>query len=239
MANADFSKQEQTPGGFTSGSYRAKKTEQSKPLTPAQQKLAKVEKALPGAMQKQAVALVVLVLVMALSVFGIGGAKLRMGYQKAAGSFTHGVAEDVKSGGQYTMRAQLEIRAASAKNVLLAASGFDGVDQNVLDAAQVAVEGMEAALEADHGGTPEALYDADVALESAINLLHAEVQANAPDAMQTGSEQTAFSKFASAGTTIHHLSYNEAAQAYNKKAGGFPANVIGKLWGCGKVDLFA
>lgn len=239
MANADFSKQNQAPGGFTAGSYQAKKTEQSKPLTPAQQKLAKVEKALPGALQKPAMATVVLVVVMALSVFGIGGAKLRVAYNKAAGSFTQGVAADVKSGGQYTMRAQLEARAAAAKNVLLAASGFDGVDQNVLTAAQVAVDGMEAALQATHGGTPAALYDADVALEAAINLLHAEVQNNAPDAMQTGSEQTAFSKFASAGTTIHHLSYNETAQAYNKKAGGFPANVIGKLWGCGEVELFA
>lgn len=238
MANADFSKQEQTHGGFTANSYQAKETQQAKPLTPAQQKLAKAEKALPAALQKQAVATLVLILVMVVSVFGIGGAKLRMRYQKAFGSFTHGVTEDVKSGSQYTMRAQLEIRASAAKNVLLAASGFDGVEQSVLDAARVAVEGMEAALEADHGSTPDVLYDADVALESAINLLHAEVQENAPDAMQTGSEQTAFSKFASAGTTIHHLSYNEAAQAYNKKAGGFPANVIGKLWGCGKVDLF-
>ena len=49
MANADFSpKQDQTPGGFDAGSYReaAPKTETAR-LTPAQQKLAGLEKSLP------------------------------------------------------------------------------------------------------------------------------------------------------------------------------------------------
>ena len=53
MANADFSReQNQTPGGFDSGSYREAKRPDTEAvrLTPLQQKLAGLEKALPAAL---------------------------------------------------------------------------------------------------------------------------------------------------------------------------------------------
>ena len=56
MANADFSReQNQTPGGFDSGSYREAKRPDTEAvrLTPLQQKLAGLEKALPAALAKQ------------------------------------------------------------------------------------------------------------------------------------------------------------------------------------------
>ena len=61
MANADFSReQNQTPGGFDSGSYREAKRPDTEAvrLTPLQQKLAGLEKALPAALAKQGTALV-------------------------------------------------------------------------------------------------------------------------------------------------------------------------------------
>ena len=33
--------------------------------------------------------------------------------------------------------------------------------------------------------------------------------------------------------------YTTAAQSYNTMASGFPANVIGTLWGAGQVELYA
>lgn len=33
--------------------------------------------------------------------------------------------------------------------------------------------------------------------------------------------------------------YTIAAQSYNTMASGFPANVIGTLWGAGQVELYA
>ena len=235
MANADFTKQT-APGGFTGDSYQAKKKVE-KPLTPAQIKLSRLENALPGGLKNQAVAAAVLAVVIAVSVLGVGGAKLHGAWRTAADSFVNGVPADIASGDRYTMRAQLEARAAAANNVILAAGGFSGVNEAALSGARTALDAMQAAL-AENAG-PAALYDADVVLEAAINLLHADVQAHAPEATKTGAEQTAFAQFASAGTTLRHLSYNDAVQSYQKQASGFPASLIGKLWGCGKVEPFA
>ena len=236
MANADFSKQSSAPQGFTGTSYRAAK-QAEKPLTPLQHKLRKLESALPGALRTQAAAAAVLVVVMLVSVLGIGGAKLHSSYKKAADSFAAGVAEDVKSGGQYTMLAQLGKRVSTAQNEIQASFGFDGVSESIRTQAQEALLAMEQALDEDAG--PAELYAADVALEAAINLLHANVQEHAPDPMQTGAEQTAFQQFASAGTTLNHLSYNDAAQRYNQTADDLLAGLVGKLWGGGKVEMFA
>ena len=236
MANADFSKQKQPAQGFTGNSYRAEKKAE-KPLSPLQQKLRKLESALPGALRTQAVAAAILAAVLLVSVLGIGGAKLHGSYRKAADSFKAGVAEDVKSGGQYTMLAQLGKRVSAAQNQIQASYGFDGVEETIRSQAQEALLAMETALEDEAG--PAALYEADAALEAAINLLHANVQEHAPDPLQTGAEQTAFQQFASAGTTLNHLSYNDAAQAYNQAADDILASLIGKLWGAGKVEMFA
>lgn len=237
MANADFSKQDTAPGGFNRDSYRKKAKPQAAALTPAQQKLAKAEKALPSVLQNQAVAAVLVAVVIVLSVFGINGAKLSGSYKKTKEAFTNGVAADIKSGDQYTMLAQLKIRSAAANNVIVAASGFAGVNQDIVAQAQSALDGLNTAVQENAG--PEALYDADTALDAAINLLHADVQTHAPEALKTGAEQSAFSQFASAGTTMNHLSYNDEAQEFNTKISKVPASIIGGLWGCGKVELFA
>ncbi len=237
MANADFSKQDTAPGGFNRDSYRKEEKNRAAALTPAQQKLAKAEKALPAGLRNQAVAAVLVAVVIAVSVFGVNGAKLSSSYKKAKNAFANGVAADVQSGDQYTMLAQLKTRAGAANNVIVAASGFTGVNQDIIAQAKAALDQLNAALQEGMG--PEALYDADTALDAAISLLHADVQAHAPEALQTGAEQSAFSQFASAGTTMNHLSYNDVAQEFNNKVGKVPANLIGGLWGCRKVELFA
>ena len=79
MANADFSREQNTtPGGFDAGSYREKAApDEELRLTPFQQKLAGLEKALPSALGKQTVAAVLMIVVMLASVVGFGGGKLR------------------------------------------------------------------------------------------------------------------------------------------------------------------
>ena len=97
MANADFSReQNQTPGGFDSGSYREAKRPDTEAvrLTPLQQKLAGLEKALPTAMAKQGTALVLSVAVMLAAFVGFGGAKVRGKYNEARQWFTTGVSAD-------------------------------------------------------------------------------------------------------------------------------------------------
>lgn len=79
MANADFSRQQNQPtGGFDASSYRAAApAEEEVRLTPFQQKLASLEKALPAALSKQAVAVALCIVVMLGCFVGFSGAKLR------------------------------------------------------------------------------------------------------------------------------------------------------------------
>ena len=93
MANADFSRQQnQPPGGFDASSYRAAApAEEEVRLTPFQQKLAGLEKALPAALGKQAVAAALSIVVMLACFFGFGGAKLRAKYDTVKNGFTTGV----------------------------------------------------------------------------------------------------------------------------------------------------
>ena len=75
MANADFSReQNQTPGGFDSGSYREAKRPDTEAvrLTPLQQKLAGLEAKLPAALTRQAVALALSIVVMLAAFAGFG-----------------------------------------------------------------------------------------------------------------------------------------------------------------------
>ena len=84
MANADFSRQQNRPtGGFDASSYRAAApAEEEVRLTPFQQKLASLEKALPAALSKQAVAVALCIVVMLGCFFGFGG--------EAPGKVRHG-----------------------------------------------------------------------------------------------------------------------------------------------------
>ena len=76
MANADFSRQQNSTGGFDASSYRAAApAEEEVRLTPFQQKLASLEKALPAALGKQAVAVALCIVVMLGCFVGFGGAK--------------------------------------------------------------------------------------------------------------------------------------------------------------------
>ena len=74
MANADFSRQPNTTGGFDASSYRAAKPAEAEvQLTPFQQKLAGLEKALPAALSRQAVAVILSIVVMLGCFVGFGG----------------------------------------------------------------------------------------------------------------------------------------------------------------------
>ena len=117
MANADFSReQNQTPGGFDSGSYREAKRPDNETvrLTPLQQKLAGLEKALPAALAKQGTALVLSVVVMLAAFVGFGGAKVRGKYNEVRQWFTTGVSAD----NGYALSEELTTRANTAANII-------------------------------------------------------------------------------------------------------------------------
>ena len=93
---ADFERrnpgEQQSPQGFDETSYRASgPAEEARALTPVQQKLAGLEKALPKALRSRAAALLLALLVLFGGAVGLGGAKLRARYNEAAGWYTAGV----------------------------------------------------------------------------------------------------------------------------------------------------
>lgn len=238
MANADFSQNKnQTPGGFDANSYReAAQPQQELRLTPAQQKLAALEKKLPAALGKQATALALSVVVMAAAFVGIGGAKVRGKYNEARQWYTAGVPAD--SG--YNLNEELTTRQNTAANVITTAVNTLGAESAEVQAAQKALEDFTLCKQiADGGIGMHALYLANEELGLAIDQLYAKLQETAADPMKMGAVQGQYGQFNSAGTILGALQYNSAVYDYQNEVGGFPANVLGKLFGVKEVQPFA
>ena len=244
MANADFSRQQNQPtGGFDASSYRAAApAEEEVRLTPFQQKLAGLEKALPAALSKQAVAVALCIVVMLACFVGFGGAKLRAKYDTVKNGFTTGVAAD--SG--YALNEELTTRLNTAANIITTASNTLGADSTEVQTAQAALDSFSACLGAVQsdgkihapdslsvytGGRMHMLYQSNETLGTAIGQLYAKLQEQAADPMKMGAVQGQYSQFNSAQTIISNLHYNDAVQSYQKDVGGFPASVLGKLFG--------
>lgn len=251
MANADFSRQQNRPtGGFDASSYRAAApAEEEVRLTPFQQKLAGLEKALPAALGKQAAAVALSIVVMLACFFGFGGAKLRAKHDTVKNGFTTGVAAD--SG--YALNEELTTRLNTAANIITASNKL-GADSTEVQTAQAALDSFSACLGAVQsdgrihapdslsvytGGRMHMLYQSNETLGTAISQLYAKLQEQAADPMKMGAVQGQYSQFNSAQTIISNLHYNDAVQGYQKDVSGFPASVLGKLFGIQEVELFA
>ena len=240
MANADFSQNDKqtAPGGFDAGSYREKaKPEQTVKLTPRQQKLAALEAKLPAALSTRIAALALSVVVMLAAFFGFGSAKLRGKYNTARQWFTAGVAAD----NGYNLSEELTTRMNTAANVITTASNTLGADNAEVLTAQDALTAFSNDLDGVKAGKTRlhALYEDNETLGTAIDQLYAKLQEQAADPMKMGAVQGQYSQFNSAQTIISNLHYNDAVQSYQKDVGGFPASVLGKLFGIQEVELFA
>ena len=242
MANADFSQNQNTPntapGGFDAGSYRAKAApEQAVRLTPLQQKLSGLEQALPAALGTKGVALVLSAAVMLAAFFGFGGAKLKGKANAAAQWYTVGVSAD----GGYNLNEELTTRENAAANILTTATNTLGADNAEVLAAQDALTVFRNDLDGLNAGKTRmhAVYEDDAALGAAIDQLYAKLQEQAADPMKMGAVQGQYGQFNSADTIIGNLSYNQAVYDYQNEVGGFPANVLGGLFGVREVEPFA
>ena len=77
------------------------------------------------------------------------------------------------------------------------------------------------------------------ALKLQIDQLYAKMQELAEDPLNMGAVQTQYGRFNSAGTILGSLHYNEEVTRYQGETGGFPANLLGALFGIEEVELFA
>ena len=238
MAQAEFERNKQQ-GGFDSTSYRAAEPESgARVLTPLQQKLAGLEKALPAALRSRALAFVLAAAVLAAGVVGIGGAKLQARANEAAGWYTVGAPGD----NGYNLNEELTLRANTAANVITTALNTPGLgaESGAVQAAQVALDGFTACQEALAGGAAgmSEMYRANEALGTAIDMLYGEMQALADDPLNMGAVGQQYGQFNSAGTILGSLHYNEAVTAYQNDTGGPWASVLKGLFGIEEVEVF-
>ena len=238
MAQAEFERNKQQ-GGFDSTSYRAAEPESgARVLTPLQQKLAGLEKALPAALRSRALAFVLAAAVLAAGVVGIGGAKLQARANEAAGWYTVGAPGD----NGYNLNEELTLRANTAANVITTALNTPGLgaETGAVTAAQAALDGFTACQEALAGGGAgmSEMYRANEALGTAIDMLYGEMQALADDPLNMGAVGQQYGQFNSAGTILGSLHYNEAVTAYQNDTGGPWASVLKGLFGIEEVEVF-
>ena len=238
MAQAEFERNSRQ-GGFDSASYRAPEPGgEARELTPLQQKLAALEKALPKALRTRAAALLLAVVLLAAGAVGIGGGKVA-GRPRGGGSrdTAGGPAgkgdtprDELKEGGQ----------TAAHRNTNPPQNPRLGAESGAVQAAQVALDGFTACQEAvAAGGAGMAeMYRADEALDSAINLLYGQMQELADDPLDMGAVGQQYGRFNSAGTVLGSLHYNEAVLDYQKDTGGPWASVLKGLFGIKEVEVF-
>ncbi len=185
--------------------------------------LAKLEQKLPAGLKKAGVPQLAAVLLLAVSVFGIGGAKLAGYYSETMAGF---------SSGQYSITADMDQRVSAAANVVTVAGKIGGVDQQLLADAKQAVDALSTL------PGPAETYAADQTLEQAIEALYDQALPLASaDQKDMLAEQ--HSEFMSRGTILRNSSYNEQAEAFNEDRNAFPANLIGALWGVDEAEYFA
>lgn len=238
MAQAEFERNDRQ-GGFDSSSYRAPEPGgETRALTPLQQKLAALEKALPGALRTRAAALLLAAVLLAAGAVGIGGAKLAARSRQAESWYTTGAPGD----NGYNLNEELTLRANTAANVITTALNTPGLgaESSAVTGAQQALAALEDCQEQVEAGKAGmgALYDANEALGAAIDLLYGEMQALADDPLHMGAVGQQYGQFNSAGTVLGSLHYNEAVAAYQNDTGGPWASVLKGLFGIQDVEVF-
>ena len=149
---------------------------------------------------------------------------------------------------------ELTTRMNTAANIITTAGNTLGTDSAEVQAAQTALNDFSACLEAVQNGgkaqaltslpyyqgsTMHALYQANEVLGSRIDQLYAKLQEQAADPMKMGAVQGQYGQFNSADTIIGNLQYNDAVYEYQNDVGGFPASMLGRLFGVQEVEPFA
>lgn len=191
--------------------------------------LGEAESRLPAPARKRPFANAVLGLAIVLAVFGIGGARLKaqqgavLRQYSATNQYNQGIRNDL---------AALADAAASFIRLAGSACGEDAVQE-----AQAALDAWNAA-----AGDPASQYAAEHRLYSAVDGVYNTYVREydlTPDAKERLEELYATIASLQAVIDREGAAYNEAARDYNGLAAGFPANIIGALWGAGSVPEFS
>lgn len=181
-----------------------------------------IESKLPTPAKKKPVALAVIALMAVLSVFGIGGARMRAAYNAVQAQYT--ATNEYNQGIQPDFATQAD---AAASMIRLAGRVLGEDDADVVAAADAL-----GAWNANTDITAGAQYPLNVRLYSAVDTLYTAASDEA-GSKEKGQLTDLHDAFVSAQNTIDRqaAAYNDSVAAYNRQTAGFPASIIGPLWG--------
>lgn len=189
--------------------------------------LGEVETKLPAPARRRPVAAFVLAVCMLLSVFGIGGARLKGQHDALLREFA--ATNSYNQGIQNDFVAQTD-----------AAASYIRIAENQLGAGHDAVQAAQQALDnwnAQHNAREPGLeYALNQALYHALTELHQVANGREDDRLAG-----LYATFTSAQATIDRAgaAWNDQARAYNKTVSGFPAGLVAGVWGVNGIPLFA
>lgn len=190
--------------------------------------LGQAESKLPAPARKRPMAAAAIVLAAVLAVFGIGGAKLSGAYRS-----TRAIYASANEHGQ-GMANDLALRADAAANLIRLCAQKLGEQDAAVQAAQQALDAWNAT-DPDH---PADQFAANTALGGAVTAMVQQTQDTAGSSDAIDGQYTEFLSRQDIILRAAANEYNPAAQSFNDTVSGFPASLIGALWGVGEVELF-
>ena len=220
------------PGPYGAIQVFAMQLEQQETFTihgPQLEVLGEVESKLPAPAKKRSTASVVLVALALVSVFGIGGAKLKGKYNDTAKFYT--AIDKYNTSIQTDFGTQVD----AAANLIKQVGYLENAPTEALQDARVALEVWN-----NTAADPAAQYNANRDLYNAVDALYAAVN-NKVDASTQQAINNQYNAFVSAQATIERAAaaYNQSVESYETTTAQFPANVISGLWGVREISQFA
>lgn len=194
--------------------------------------LGEVETKLPPPAKKRPTAVLALVVLALVSVFCIGGARLKGLRSRTAQIYT---TQQDEYG--HSIQGDFAAQTDAAASLIRVASNVLGETDADVQAAQAALDRWNA--EAD-AAQPAVQYSCNTTLVGAVDLLYT-AAADTADAKTKGQLDDLYDSFTSAQATIQRAAaeYNTQAEAYNETVSDFPAKVLAGLWDAGTLQTFA
>lgn len=190
------------------------------------------ETKLPAPAKKRPVAALVLAALALVSVFGIGGARLKGTRSSTAQIYT--TRQDEYG---HSIQGDLAAQTDAAASLIRVAGKVLGEDDADVQNAQAALDAWNAENDAEK---PAVQYRLNVSLSGAVDILYT-AAADEADSKAKGQLDDLHDSFTSAQATIERAAaaYNTQAEAYNETIANFPANVLAGLWNAGPLQTFA
>lgn len=191
-----------------------------------------VESRLPPPARKRPVAALALVVLALVSVFGIGGARL-----KGVRSSTARIYSAQQDEYGHSIQGDFASQTDAAASLIRVAGKVLGEQDADVQAAQAALDSWNA--EAD-AARPAVQYQLNTALSGAVDLVYT-AASDVADSKAKGQLDDLHDSFTSAQATIERAAadYNTKAEDYNATVSAFPANVLAGLWNAGPLQTFA